>query len=94
MTECWQTGMLGREFTEKRGSPQGHKGASGHFKSYINPNLVAANSSSLGFWIGSICVTGICKADDTYILSGDTQQLQPIIIIISHYGKRYRVVKR
>ena len=87
-----QDGKLGREFREYKGSRQGHKRAAGHFKSYINPCLLASNSSNLGFWIGPICVTCICIADDTYILSSDPRQLQGIINIVGHYSKRYRVV--
>ena len=87
-----QDNMLGREFREYKGARQGHKRAAGHFKTYINPCLVAANSSNLGFWIGPICVTCICVADDTYVLSGDPRQLQAVINIIGHYSKRYRVV--
>ena len=87
-----QDNMLGREFREYKGNRQGHKRAAGHFKSYINPCLVAANSSNLGFWIGPICVTCVCVADDTYALSGDPRQLQAVINIIAHYSKRYRVV--
>ena len=41
-------GKLSREFQEYKGSRQGHKRASGHFKSYINPCLDAANSSKMG----------------------------------------------
>ena len=70
-----QDGKLGRQFREYKGSRQGHKRAAGHFKSYINPCLLAANSSELGFWIGPICVTCVCVADDTYILSGDPRKL-------------------
>ena len=83
--------MLGRQFREYKGSRQGHKRAAGNFKSYINPCLTATNSSQLGFWIGPICVTCVCVADDTYVLSGDPRKLQDIINIVGHYGKRYRV---
>ena len=62
-------GKLGREFREYKGSREGHKRSSGHFKSYINPCLSSTNSSMLGFWIGPICVTCICVADDTYMYS-------------------------
>ena len=64
-----QDGQLGRQFEEFKGSRQGHKRASGHFKAYINPFLTATNSSELGFWIGPICVTAVCIADATYVLS-------------------------
>ena len=87
-----QDGKLGRQFEEYKGSRQGHKRAAGHFKCYINPCLVATNNSNLGFWIGPICVTCICVADDTYILSSDPRHLQGIINIVGHYGKRYRVI--
>ena len=80
------------QFREHKGSRQGHKRASGHFKSYINPCLTATNSSQLGYWIGPICVSCVCVADDTYILSGDPRQLQGIINIVGHYSKRYRVI--
>ena len=86
-----QDGMLGREFREYKGSCQGHKQAAGHFKSYINPCLTVTKSSQLGFWIGPICVTCVCVADDTYVLSGDPRKLQNIINIVGHYGRRYRV---
>ena len=87
-----QDGKLGRQFVEYKGSRQGHKRAAGHFKCYINPCLISTNNSNLGFWIGPICVTCICVADDTYILSSDPRQLQGIINIVGHYGKRFRVI--
>ena len=83
---------LSREFHEFRGSRQGHKRAAGNFKAYINPCLDAANSSNLGFNIGPHCVSSICIADDTYILSDDPRKLQDIINIVGHYGKRYRLI--
>jgi hypothetical protein len=92
VSQVKQNGMLGRQFSEYKGSRQGHKRAAGHFKSYINPCLLAANSSELGFWIGPICVTCVCVADDTYVLSGDPRQLQGAINIVGHYGRRYRVI--
>ena len=81
--------LLSREFQEHRGSRQGHKRAAGHFKTYINPCLQAANSSSLGFYIGTICVCSICVADDTYIVSNDPRRLQGLINIVGHFGRRY-----
>ena len=87
-----QGNKLSREFREFKGSRQGHKRAAGHFKSYINPCLTATNSSKLGFWIGPICVTSFCIADDTYVLSGDPRKLQDIINIVGHYGRRYRLI--
>ena len=87
-----QDGLLGREFEEFKGARQGHKRASGHFKSYINPCLTAANLSDLGFWIGPICVSCVCVADDTYVLSGNPRNLQGLINIIGHYSRRYRIV--
>ena len=87
-----QDGHLSREIREWKGSRQGHKRASGHFKSYVNPCLVTADSSGLGFYIGTICVSAVCVADDTYILSGDPRKLQGLIDIIGHYGRRYRII--
>ena len=87
-----QDGKLSREFNEYTGSRQGHKRAAGHFKTYINPCLTAANSSELGFSIGPICVSAVCIADDTYVLSDDPRKLQALINIIGHYGKRYRLI--
>ena len=87
-----QNGVIGRQFCEHKGCRQGHKRASGHFKSYINPCLQAANSSNLGYWIGPICVSCVCVCDDTYVLSGDPRQLQALVDIIAHYGNRHRVV--
>ena len=83
-----QEGKVSREISEWKGSRQGHKRSSGHFKSYINPCLETANSSKLGFYIGPICISAVCVADDTYALSGDPRSLQGLINIIGHYGKR------
>ena len=85
-------GYLSREIREWKGARQGHKRASGHFKTYINPCLTTANSSGLGFNIGPICISAVCVADDTYILSGDPRSLQGLIDIVGHYGKRYRLI--
>ena len=85
-------GKLSREFNEYKGSRQGHKRAAGHFKAYINPCLEAANSSNLGFSIGPICISALCVADDTYIISDDPRKLQDLINIVGHYGRRYRLV--
>ena len=63
-----QDGRLVRQFQEHKGNRQGHKRAAGHFKCYINLGLATANSSILGFWIGPICVSCICVADDTYVV--------------------------
>ena len=71
-----QGDKLSREIVEYKGSRQGHKRASGHFKTYINPCLTAANSPQLGFFIGPICVSAVCVADDTYVLSNDPRSLQ------------------
>ena len=86
-----QDGKLGRQFHEYKGARQGHKRASGHFKCYINPCLTTANSSNLGFWIGPICVSCVCIADDTYVLSNNPRKLQGLIDIFGHYSKRYRL---
>ena len=85
-------GYLSSEIKEWKGAHQGHKRASGHFKTFINPCLTTANSSGLGFTIGPICISAVCVADDTYILSGDPRSLQALINIVGHYGKRYRII--
>ena len=85
-------GKLSREIAEYRGARQGHKRASGHFKSYINPCLNTANSPQIGFFIGPICISVIADADDTYILSDNPRNLQNLIDIVGHYGKRYRLI--
>ena len=85
-------GKLSREFREHKGSRQGHKKSSGHFKSYINPCLLTADSSKLGYYIGPVCVSIICIADDTYVMSGTPRGLQGLIDIVGHYGRRYRLI--
>ena len=85
-------GKISREFQEYKGARQGHKKSSGHFKAYINPCLTSTSSSKLGFYIGPICISSICIADDTYILSNDPRKLQALINIVGHYGKRYRLI--
>ena len=53
---------------------------------------VLANSPQLGFYIGPICVSAVCIADDTYVLSNDPRNLQGLINIAGHYGRRYRLI--
>ena len=86
-----QSGFISREFREEKGNRQGHKRAAGNFKAYINPCLTSSNSSMLGFNIGPFCITSVCIADDTYVLSDNPRKLQGAIDIISHYGRRYRL---
>ena len=83
---------LSRQFKSFKGSRQGHVRAAGNFKAYINPCLIAANESKLGFNIGPICVTAVCVADDSYVLSDSPRRLQAAIDIVGHYGRRYRVI--
>ena len=92
-TDCHlkDNGKLSRRFSEKKGNRQGHVRASGHFKVYINPCLTALNSSDLGFQIGPLCITAVCVADDTYVLSNSTSGLQGALNIVNHYGKRYHL---
>ena len=80
-------GKLGRKFTTYKGSRQGHVKASGHFKAYVNPCLTALSDSKLGFYMGSICVTAVCVADDLYLLSDYPRKLQSAIYIVGHFGK-------
>ena len=87
-----QQGQLSREIVEYTGARQGHKRSSGHFKTYINPCLVTADTSQLGFCIGPVCVSVICIADDTYALSNNPRNLQGLVDIIGHYGRRYRLI--
>ena len=93
-TECYikHEGLLGRKISEYKGNRQGHSRASGHYKAYINPCLLALNESKLGFYIGPICVTAVTVADDTYVLSGTPSGLQAALNIVSFFGKRYRII--
>ena len=85
-------GKLGRQFSTFKGSRQGHVKASGHFKAYVNPCLVALRNSGLGFVMGPVCVTAVCIADDVYLLSDCPRKFLAAIGIVEHFGKRYRVV--
>ena len=58
----------------------------------MNPCLLTADASKLGFFIGPICISVICIADDTYVMSGSPRSLQGLINIVGHYGRRYRLV--
>ena len=87
-----QGNKLSREIAEHKGNRQGHKRAAGNFKAYINPCLIAANKPKLGFFIGPICVSVVSIADDTYVLSNNPRNLQSLINIIGHYGRRYRLI--
>ena len=80
-------GKLSRKISEKKGNRQGHVRASGHFKVYINPCLESLSKSKLGFNIGPFCITSVCVADDTYVLSDTPSGLQGALGIDSHYGK-------
>jgi hypothetical protein len=53
-----QDGKFSIEFKGYKGSRQGHK--KGHFKTYINPSLTAANSSELGSpFAPSVCLQSV-----------------------------------
>ena len=93
-TECHikQDGKLSRKISEYKGNRQGHTRASGHYKAYINPLLLALNDSKLGFHIGPICVTAVSVADDTYLLAGSPSALQAALNIVSYFGKKYRII--
>ena len=84
-TECYmkQDGLLSRKFREHKGNRQGHVCASGNYKAYINPCLLALNNSNLGFSIGPICITAVTVADDTYLLSSTPRGLQGALDIIN-----------
>ena len=82
---------LSRRIQEHKGNRQGHVRASGHFKVYINPCLLSLNSSNLGFYIGPICTTAVCVADDTYLFSNSVSGLQSALNVISHYANRYQL---
>ena len=92
-TECLMKlkGKLSRKISEKKGNRQGHVRASGHFKVYISPCLESLSNSKLGFNIGPFCITSVCVADDTYVLSDTPSGLQGALGIVSHYGKRYQL---
>ena len=92
-TECHikLNGKLSRKVVENKGNRQGHVRASGHFKVYINPCLLSLNSSNLGFFLGLLCITSVCVADDAYLLSSTPSGLQSAINTISHYAKRYQL---
>jgi hypothetical protein len=92
-TDCHMKlkGKLSRRIQEHKGNRQGHVRASGHFKVYINPCLLSLNSSNLGFYIGPICITAVCVADDTYLFSNSVSGLQTALNIISHYANRYQL---
>ena len=70
-TECHLklNGKTSRRIVEHKGNRQGHVRASRHFKAYINPCIDTLNDSGLGFNIGPLCITTVCIADDTYVLS-------------------------
>ena len=93
-TECHikMDGKLSRKVSEYKGNRQGHARASGHYKVYINPCLLALNQSKLGFNIGPICVTAVSVADDTYLLTETPSSLQAALNLVNYFGKRYRIV--
>ena len=68
-TECFikLDGKLSRKVVEYKGNRQGHVRAAGHYKAYINPCLTSLRDSNLGFYIGPICITSTCIADDAYM---------------------------
>ena len=74
-TECHLNGKLSRMIVESNGNRQGHVRANGHFKAYINPCLDSLNRSALGLRVGSLCITTVCVADDTYVLADSPSAL-------------------
>ena len=92
-TECHLklNGKISRRISEFKGNRQGHVRASGHYKAYVNPCLTSLSESNLGFYLGPICITCVCVADDMYLLSGSRSALQGALNIVNHYARRYRV---
>ena len=92
-TECHMKlqGELSRRIQEYRGNRQGHVRASGHFKIYINPCLLTLNSPALGFQLGPLCITAVCVADDSYLLSNSQSGLQASLNVISNYANNYQL---
>ena len=92
-TECRMKmqDKLSRKVVEHKGNRQGHIRASGHFKVYINPCLLSLNTTKLGFSLGPMCITAVCIADDTYVVSGSPSGLQGALDLISHYARRYQL---
>ena len=82
---------LSRRVEEHKGNRQGHVRASGHFKVYINPCLTSLNNSSLGFELGTLVISVVCVADDTYLLASSPSSLQAALDIISHYACKYQL---
>ena len=83
---------MSRKISEFKGNRQGHTHASGHYKAYINPCLLALNRSQLGFMIGPICITAVSVVEDTYLLTGRPSALQAALNIVGFFGKRYRII--
>ena len=84
-TECHikLDGKLSRKITEHKGNRQGHVRASGHYKAYVNPCLSSLQDSNLSFYLGPICITSVCIADDIYLLSGSQSGQQAGLNIVS-----------
>ena len=87
-----QSEKLSRRIEEHKGNRQGHVRASGHYKAYLNPCLVALNDSNLGFSIGPISISAVSVADDTYLLASSPRALQAILNIADFFAKRYRII--
>ena len=89
-TDCHltQNGMLSRRIKNIK---ETDKVMFGHFKGYINPLLNTLNSSNLGFRIGPLCITTVCVADDTYVLTSSPSALQSALNIVSQYGHKYQL---
>ena len=49
------------------------------------------NNSGLDFQIGPHCITAVCVADDTCVMTSSPSSIQSALDAVSHYGKRYQL---
>ena len=62
-----------------------------HRLCYINPCLISLSSSNLGFPIGPNVTSGVCVADDNYLLSSFPSGLQGCLDIVNHHARRHQI---
>ena len=79
-------GKLGRQIHTFKSSHQGKVKASGHFKAYVNPFLVALGNPGLGFAMGPLFVTAVCIADDILLQCDCPRKFQADIDFVEQFN--------
>ena len=86
----WGEDLMG-PINDELGVEQGGPNGSEHYKIYNNEQLRTAQDSKLGVTIGDTEVAAVGQADDTALVTVDTNNLQLLLNLSVEYCDKYQV---